>query len=231
MSLTAHNIGLLMVVISLACSPLAQAASIAGIDSGTGLVGPGVGIFTDGSIDPAQPDNQFGFSALWDFTLRFEHPGYIDLPIITSTTPEGVNEYDLYVSIQNFSGETWIGFQILLGHGASTSFATTPSDGLDFDTPDLDAFFVDSGTVFTIDPSTYEEDLLQWIGGTAMVAGPSTTAISSFSFPIDIPDITDFTIRFQPITASVPEPHTITLLVAATAAVFKLRRKQCQSDN
>lgn len=214
MSPKPFSIVLLVAALGLTHAPHVDAASITGIDTGLGLVGPGVGTFTDGVRDAPAPDNQVGFAPLWDFTLRFEHPGYIDLPLVASPTADGANEYDLYVSIQNFSGQTWTGFRIHLGRGTGASFATASSDGLDFDTPDRDALFIDSGTVFTIDPVTYQEDLLEWTGGTPMTAGPSPTAISSFSFPIDVPDINDLTIRFEPV-AAVPEPASTTLWIAA----------------
>jgi hypothetical protein len=218
-------VGYIPIVLGSVLAASANAASITGIDTGVGLVGPGTGQFTDGSRDPAFPDNQIGFASLWDFSLVFDHPGYIDLPVLASPTLDGANEYLIFSNIENASSEPWIGFRILLGRGTGSEFTQTSGDGLDFDTPDRDSFLLDSGTVFNIVPDIYDENLLEWRGGTPMMFSPSSSSISTFKFPIDVPDITDFTIRFQPITA-IPVPTTMMLWAIPAAVAVRSKRRR-----
>lgn len=119
----------------------------------------------------------------------------------------GTTEYAVAEGVSNSSGVAWDQYRIELGFGEGDAFvASTPGDGLDFDTPDEDSP-LDFSAFFST-PTLVGEDVILATGGLFPYLAFTTPL---FQFSIDVPDgIESFTIRQIPI--AVPEPVSASLI-------------------
>jgi hypothetical protein len=119
----------------------------------------------------------------------------------------GTTEYAVAEGVSNSSGVAWDQYRIELGFGEGVGFvASTPGDGLDFDTPDEDSPF--DFSAFFSTPALAGEDVILATGGLFPYLAFTTPL---FQFSIDVPDgIDSFTLRQIPI--AVPEPVSASLV-------------------
>lgn len=132
----------------------------------------------------------------------------------------GTTEYAVAEGVSNSTGVDFTQYRIELGFGEGAGFvASTPGDGLDFDTPDEDSP-LDFSAFFST-PTLVGEDVILATGGVFPYLAFTTPL---FQFSIDVPDgIDSFTLRQIPI--AVPEPASLALLTIGVTATMARRRK------
>lgn len=131
----------------------------------------------------------------------------------------GTTEYFFVEGVSNSSGIDWSQYRIELGFGEGAGFvASTPGDGLDFDTPDEDSPF--DFSVFFPSAALEDEDTILAEGGIFPYLAFTTPP---FQFSVDVPDgIESFTLRQIPI--AVPEPTSAALIGLGVLAIGRTRR-------
>ena len=139
--------------------------------------------------------------------------------VFTVIDSGGTTEYAFVEGVSNSSGIAWDQYRIELGFGEGSGFvASTPGDGLDFDTPDEDSPF--DFSVFFSSPSLEDEDTILAEGGIFPYLAFTTPP---FLFSVDVPDgISSFTLRQIPI--AVPEPASVAFLTLGAVAAVHRRR-------
>ncbi|MEZ6190503.1 MAG: choice-of-anchor F family protein [Phycisphaerales bacterium] len=139
--------------------------------------------------------------------------------VFTVIDSGGTTEYAFIEGVSNSSGIDWNQYRIELGFGEGSGFvASTPGDGLDFDTPDEDSPF--DFSVFFPSASLEDEDTILAEGGIFPYLAFTTPP---FRFSVDVPDgIDSFTLRQIPI--AVPEPASVGLVALGAVAVLNRRR-------
>ena len=194
-------------VMTVTCAQTLQAGQIIGFTWSSGIASI-AGEPVDPPVDPNN-DNVVGVSPNEVVVTQkdfFGVNGVADI-VFSVIDSGGTTEYAFIEGVSNSSGVDWDQYRIELGFGEGVGFiASTPGDGLDFDTPDEDSPF--DFSVFYSTPTLVGEDVILATGGLFPYLAFTTPP---FQFSIDVPDgIDSFTLRQIPI--AVPEPVSASLM-------------------
>jgi hypothetical protein len=208
-------------VLVLLCAGPVQAGEIIGFTPF-----PGINSVAGVIINPAAPANNDDVAGASPNDLFVTQKDYVAIgavDIVFDVVPTGgVTEYSIREGVSNSTGVDWSGYTIQLGFGTGADFVvSTPGDGLDFDTPDLN-----SPLDFTVFFSTAVVATEYEIVASGGVFPDGMFSLPYFRFSIDVPDgIGKFTLRQFP--TAVPEPVSASLLTVLGLGSLTLRtRKQ-----
>ncbi|WP_228049100.1 MULTISPECIES: PEP-CTERM sorting domain-containing protein [unclassified Nodularia (in: cyanobacteria)] len=223
--------------ISVACSGIAQARTITEISPPTGagqgdLFCPQVQtpvdttfVNNDNSVT-ASPNQILDFPGLSCSPLTFQAIAPIDTQLFVAPSG-GTTEYFVTETVVNNTSSIWNGFNFKIGFGVNDEFA--PPELIlvpfgfaipEFDFNGLGASPQPTSSQFAqlLQDGSYN---LQWSGG---LVAPGESV--DFTFSVDVPDDLEtnnfydsFTIRQTPITTTVPEPTSISGLLALLGLV------------
>jgi hypothetical protein len=230
-SIALHRAGVYCLLLSVAAL-WATASASAGVIVGATpfLPSPGLGTVAVPAIITVVPSNDdVPAPGVLDNNIfvpikRFDFNGYIDIEFTVVPdvlSPGGVTEYQVFESVDNNTGTSWIGYNMYLGFGVGPAWIPSlAGDGLDFDAP----IFTTPPVSSAMGPPALGEDALLWSGG-VHGAGAET-----YLFRVDVPDIatlpplfSSFTLRQIPV--AVPEPSTVALVGLVFISVAAIRRR------
>jgi hypothetical protein len=201
----------------LACGATLHAGEVIGWTWSSGIASvAGVTILPPGAPNN---DNVAGPSPNELFVTQKDYvaQGPVDI-IFQVRDTGGTTEYQITEGVSNSTGVLFSTYEVQLGFGSGAGFVlSSPGDGLDFDTPDLDSPISFSPWWTGYTPS---EDTIVASGGPGL---PNTGfTLPYLQFAIDVPDgITEFTLRQFP--NNVPEPAS--MATVSLGGFLLLRRR------
>ena len=223
------KVGLIACAIALALSSNGRAGTIIGVSTVTGggnaVINP---ILTE---DQNNDNSSIPFEGnVAVISKLFDASEPLDI-VFDVDNSSGVTEYHIAEGMANVSGFGFIAYAFELGFGTGANFVRSNlTDGLDFDTPNLDP----GPTSARFNTMAHSPDLLRFSQGTV-----PTGMTDAYTLSFDVPDFNanlmpasalrpgggySFTLRQIPV---IPEPGTIGIAVLSALAwtVFALRRR------
>jgi len=157
-----------------------------------------------------------------EITKTFESAEHIDIVFTYEDFSSNGVTHSISETITNNSGVNWIGYKVLLGIGAGSSFTLGPPAGVTFTSKGGPFYSAFSG--LSLSPDT-----LDFNTGTH---SPGTSATARIMITIPEPGTpTTFTLRQIPqlATTGVPEPASLTLAVFGSMCVLGYGRRRASS--